>query len=103
MPTHEDGTIKPVAASWVVVGSQMQITVWGSGSCPAAGSSASVADDGTSVALELRSYPAGRPCTADVRPTTSIVTLPDGAQVAKRVKVVVTGPAGFEWGIPLGR
>lgn len=103
VPTREDGTTKPLAASWVVDGSRIQITVWGSGSCPAAGSSASVAGNGTSVTLVLRSYPTSRPCTADVQPTTSIVTLPDGAHVAKRVRVIVTGPAGSEWSIPLDR
>lgn len=100
-PAREDGTVTPVAASWLVDGSQVQVTVWGSGSCPAVGSHASVANDGTSVALTLRSYT--RPCTSDVQPATSIVTLPGGAHVAEQVRVVVTGPAEREWSIALDR
>lgn len=101
VPRPENGTLKPIAASWVAGGSQLQIIVWGSGSCPAAGASASVAVDGSEVVLVLRSYPASRSCTGDVRPTTSLVTLPDGVQAAKRVTVVVQTPAGFEWSLLL--
>jgi len=102
-PMRARGRLVPVAASWVPGASRLQITVWGSGSCPAVGSGALISEDGSTVRLSLRSYPADQPCTADVRPATSVVTVPPPAALAKRTKVVVADSAGNRWSISVKR
>ena len=55
-PMRDHGQLVPVAASWAPRATQLRVTVWGSGSCPAVGSGALVSGDGTTVRLLLRSY-----------------------------------------------
>lgn len=100
-PTRERDRIVPLTASWVTGAPQLQVRLWGSGSCPPVGSSASVSEDGRKLHLLLRSYPGERPCTADVRPATSVVTLHSRAVLAKRATVVDSN--GREWHVDVRR
>ena len=82
----------PVAASTLHDGSAIQITVWGSSSCPAAGSRAFLSGDRRSVTLILRSY--HRPCTDDVSPTTSVVKFADDIEFTDVRCVIVRRDVG---------
>src|SRR5262245_27512206 len=84
----------PVSVSRLADGSAMQITVWGSSSCPPAGTRALLSEDRRSVTLILRSY--HRPCTTDVSPTTSVVRFADDAESSGIRRIIVkqhVGPA----------
>lgn len=104
-PTRERGaSVVPVAASWdPAAAARLRVTVWGSGTCPPAGSEARVSEDGTSLHMSLRSNAANRGCTVDVRPATSVVTLPSGAALAQRTRIVVTDSAGKRWSVDVSR
>jgi hypothetical protein len=103
-PTREHGRLVGVAASWdPSAAARLRITVWGSGTCPSVGASASVAEDGATVRMAVRSYPANQGCTLDLRPATSVVTLPPGAELARRTNVVVTDSAGNRWSVVVQR
>ena len=83
----------PTTASWLHHHPRIQITVWGSGSCPAVGDHARYANDGTSLTLTLRTYPPGRPCTTDVAPATTVLPVPRLARGADEFQVMVEGAA----------
>jgi hypothetical protein len=96
----EDGRVTPMAASWVKGRSQIQVTVWGSNSCPSVAESASVSDSGNAVTLvEQRHGDEGEdiPCTADVAPATSIVDVPQRVVEATKVRVIFMAANGAEF------
>jgi hypothetical protein len=83
----------PAIASWLHHHRRIQITVWGSGSCPAVGDHARYANDGNSLRLTRRTYVPGRPCTTDVAPATTVLPVPRFVRGVEEFKVIVEGGA----------
>jgi hypothetical protein len=79
----------PVAVAWLADDSAIQVTVWGSGSCPPVGKRAVLSGDNASVTMILRSYDGV--CTDDLAPATSVVTLPENLPPGDVRHVVVEG------------
>jgi hypothetical protein len=92
-PSRRGGRIVPATASWLDHYRRIQITVWGSGSCPAVGDHARYANDGNTLTLTLRIYPPGRQCTTDVAPATTVLPVPRCVRGADEFKVTVQGGA----------
>ncbi|HET7690094.1 MAG TPA: hypothetical protein VFK41_06935 [Nocardioidaceae bacterium] len=98
--TGEDGQITPMAVSWAESESKIQVTVWGSGSCPTVAETASVSDSGDRVILVEGSQgdeSEGIPCTADVAPATSVVDVPQSVAEATKVHVIFRAANGAEF------
>lgn len=68
--------VEPGHASAVWRGATIELTLWGSGSCPAV-PVALVVRDPTTVEITVSADYGQRPCTADMVPTTSVLDLPD--------------------------
>jgi hypothetical protein len=102
-------------AAWTGVEGLLYVFTWGSSSCPTlAARDATVehtrgpAGYRDAVIVELIEPSSGRPCTADLAPTTSIVKVPDGIDNNEAVNLTIGDyqmqlqPRGPEWDPAIG-
>lgn len=76
-----------VEAAWLDNGRMAGIVTWGSSSClPVAGD---ITGDGQTVTVVMEEPNADQPCTADLAPRATLVTLPEGVDPTRDVEFIV--------------
>lgn len=79
-----------VDAAWLNGGSAIGVITWGSSSCVPTAEDVTVEADGTLAITMTDAATAETPCTMDMAPRATMVSLPDGVDATKDLDIVVT-------------
>jgi len=104
----EAAAVHAAGVGWTTDDTLLYVVLWGSSSCPPVASSPATSRGHGAIAVvtDARRY-AGRACTADLAPATTVVALPGGVAPGAAVSVLVDGqgparlPAAKEGGAPV--
>ncbi|MGC5168110.1 hypothetical protein [Luteimicrobium sp. DT211] len=88
----EPDVVGSAGVGWTPDDGLLYVVLWGSSSCPPVAMSPTTrtADGAVAVVTDERRY-AGKICTADMVPSTTVVALPDGSRPGAAVPVLVDG------------
>jgi hypothetical protein len=88
----EPGAYHTAGVGWTSDDTLLYVVLWGSSSCPPVASSPATrtGDGAIAVVTDTGRY-AGRACTADLGPATTVVALPGGVAPGAAVSVLVDG------------